>query len=169
MGRTDPLALGGILVLLTGFRFPVSTFADGAIVWPRFTTFSSRSSFLTWFGLRPRAKHTARRCARLPATTVNDTDRRLRPRPRESALRLARRDGSRSIQIGSTRATIRTAGSRTNHHVGVTFLAVLSLYVFGGEVAVVDSAVLTMNQSGNRSTRPPTQRSFKSRRPLPSS
>jgi preprotein translocase subunit SecF len=117
-------ALGGILIYL-GFRFRF-TFAIGAIV-ATLHDILVVLVFLTWFGYDMTLNVIAGILA-IAGYSVNDTIV-VFDRVRENQ-RLRRRDSLESLVNTSVNQTL----SRTIITAGTTFLAVLALYLFGGEV-----------------------------------
>ena len=117
-------ALGGILVYI-GIRFRFS-FAAGAIV-ATFHDILVTLAFLTWFGYDISLNVIAA-ILTIAGYSVNDTIV-IFDRVRENQ-RHARREPLMELVNKSVNQTL----SRTIITAGVTFLAVLALYLFGGEV-----------------------------------
>jgi preprotein translocase subunit SecF len=117
-------ALGGILLYI-GFRFRFS-FAAGAVV-ATFHDIAVTLAFLTWFGYDVSLNIIAA-ILTIAGYSVNDTIV-IFDRVRENQ-RVRRRESLDSIVNEAVNQTL----SRTIITAGVTFLAVMALYFFGGEV-----------------------------------
>ena len=117
-------AIGGILVYI-GIRFRFS-FAVGAIV-ATFHDIAVTLAFLTWFGY-DLSLNVVAAILTIAGYSVNDTIV-VFDRVRENQ-RLARREPLESIVNQAVNQTL----SRTIITAGTTFLAVLALFLFGGEV-----------------------------------
>jgi preprotein translocase subunit SecF len=117
-------ALGGILLYI-GIRFRFS-FAVGAVV-ATFHDIAVTLAFLTWFGYDVSLNVIAAILA-IAGYSVNDTIV-VFDRVRENQ-RMVRREPLEAVVNRSVNQTL----SRTIITAGTTFLAVLSLYLFGGEV-----------------------------------
>ena len=117
-------ALGGILLYI-GFRFRFS-FAAGAVV-ATFHDIAVTLAFLTWFGYDLSLNIIAA-ILTIAGYSVNDTIV-IFDRVRENQ-RVRRRESLDNIVNEAVNQTL----SRTIITAGVTFLAVVALYLFGGEV-----------------------------------
>lgn len=117
-------ALGGILAYIA-FRFRFS-FAVGAVV-ATFHDILVTLAFLTWFGY-DLSLNVVAAILTIAGYSVNDTVV-VFDRVRETQ-RLARKDGLEAVVNRAVNQTL----SRTVITAGTTLLAVLSLFLFGGEV-----------------------------------
>ena len=117
-------AIGGILLYI-GFRFRFS-FAAGAVV-ATFHDILVTLVFLTWFGY-DLSLNVVAAILTIAGYSVNDTVV-VFDRVRETQ-RLARRDGLETVVNRAVNQTL----SRTIITAGTSLLAVLALYLFGGDV-----------------------------------
>ncbi len=117
-------AVGGILAYIA-FRFRVS-FAVGAVV-ATFHDILVTVAFLTWFGY-DLSLNVVAAILTIAGYSVNDTVV-VFDRVRETQ-RLARRDGLETVVNRAVNQTL----SRTVITAGTTLIAVLALFIFGGEV-----------------------------------